>query len=432
MAFISRDRLNQLEQAEAQRDQLLAESHEWERAEDVVVEARELLGQAAMVTATEQDARTQVVVAITASERERLTADLAEGIKEKERATVAAKVRVEEGPSITHSLKQTFREDGTFDRIRSEVEASVRAEMHEKVLADEKVTIKAELETPEEREKYKATLLQDDEFTAELDQYRAQVQSGLESDWSSEAEAEAKQKIDAEELARKDSYIADAVTTIMSGDWANRYRDQKRRALEGEWDGVAKEQVAAAIDDKELKALLGEIANLAKAKLDKEVRAEKLLRAFEGKGIHIAELEPETRVEIFLGTIGQFEVPEKYRDTWGDERTRNVNKPGVACKRRLVLLAREDEFFVVDDDSLLNADSEYARNDALQRGTVITIGRKITHNREESLENVVVADVPLYYDDDTSEPHITDALYPVADIKIDGISARGIEHVEMV
>jgi hypothetical protein len=91
--------------------------------------------------------------------------------------------------------------------------------------------------------------------------------------------------------------------------------------------------------------------------------------------------------------------------------------------------------FSVEDDSLhtaTGAKSEYIRRDAIERGTVIVIGRKTSDAGAESLEPRVKADVPLYFDDDTSTPSITAAAYPVANVVVDGISARNIEHIEMV
>lgn len=432
MPFVNGDRLAALEEAEVQRDQLAREVVDWQQAEGIVDRARSALGEAAMVSAIEEEAETQALVQVTAEERVRLGTELAAQIRATRYEEFAAQVRTDEGLQIMSDLRDLFETDGTLDRLREEARLDLRAKLQEEVFVEERARVDAELSTEEQKELIKAELRPEVAGSAEMERYRASRRSELEDEWRKEVGLEVTEEIDVEEMDREQEFKLAFHSELKEGKNGKAYREKKREELEKEWRDKTDHDVAAEIRDEELQTLLEAKARLAREKLERENRATTLITAFEGKGVDVASLPAETRVEIFLGDIKSFEVDEEYKDRWDNVQTQKVMKPGVACKRKLTLLARDDSMFVVDDDTLLTHNSAYARRSALHRGTVIAIGRQIRHAGVEELEHVVVADVPLYYDEDTSDSDVTDATYGVANIVIDGVSAREVHKVEMV
>lgn len=153
---------------------------------------------------------------------------------------------------------------------------------------------------------------------------------------------------------------------------------------------------------------------------------------FEGLGIDISKLKENTKVAIFLGTVGSVKATETYKDAWNESKTRQVNATGVICKRKLTLLALGDGRFLTKGDTLLDSASVYDEHSAIPVSTKVVLGHKIHDNGQEILEQRLAADDTLYYDDDTTDTKIASTYLPIADVTINGISARGIQHVEMV
>lgn len=434
MAYESRRELQTLVgQLEVQVAGLQAAVNEYERADRLTRRVRDELGSAAVVSAIEEDADTQALVAVVAEEKTRLSSELAVRVKGERYDELAADVRTTEGPRIIADLRTLFETDGTFDELRRDAERAVASELQQELIEAEKQRVTEELNDPEYREAIREQLKKDIKDLPELEAYRNNSRSVLENDWSEDLRVELEAEIEAEELGRKDEYKSAKKEELKTTRWANNLRESTRSRLQDEWGARTSEEVAAEVEDEELRDLLVEKANLEKESLKTEVAAQKLLRAFEGRGVETDSLVAGTRLEIFLGTIKDYEVAAKvWSEYYQRHEDQQVVRPGVECRRKLTLLANEGGNFIVDDDTLLDSTSEYERNDALKRGTIIEIGRHIRHNGDESLEHRIVYNVPLYYDDDTSEPHITDAKYPVANIIIDGVSAKEIAKVEMV
>mgnify|MGYP000473366584 CR=1 FL=1 len=401
-------------------------------ADNLVELAKVEIKNAETMAAIGSEATTIAKIAVMGAVKEQLTTELAAQIKDDKYDEFAAEVRIEEGPKIIVQLKDLFEADGTFDRLRAEAEDEVRAALQAEVLAEERAKIDTELGTLEYRSQMKDQIRTELLATDEMERYRAAEAERMRAAWIGEVQDEVHRQITQEEQGRETDFKAAHKAELLQSRWAANQRSAQRNGLEEKWKKKTTEEVAEQIGDEELMALLKERADLEKEDMRKRHEAARILAAFKGRGVNMDDLEKDTRVEIFLGEIKNYKVTEKYRDTYDYVREREAIKPGVACRRKLTLIAEGDGTFLVDDDSLLDSDSAYEQNDALHRGTIIKIGRRTSKNGEYKLENRVVADVPLYYDDNTEQPNITDATYPVANIRINGVDAIEIAKVEML
>jgi len=367
---------------------------------------------------------------VVASERERMVREMAEVAKAERYDEFAARVRAEEGPDIKANMVKTFEADGTFNRIDAEARNEVLAEIQAEVLAERMRQVREELATDEKRKAFKESVAQEVEESEELQRFREQVRAELEQGWREEAIDAAQDTIRAEEAGREQGFIASFTASYLESDQANRRRKKIRDDNESEWQGLALEEIAARMEDEELAQLLGKKAEQAKEKLRKETQAAELLAKFEGKGLDVSSLPEDTELVIYLGDTGERTVVEKRQDRYGYEEKVDVHRTYLSYDRILTLSSRGDGRFVVDGDTLLDAELPYIRDNAINRGTIITIGRKILDNGDPKLDQVVAADVPLYYDTDVTDEDITDAQLSVANVKVDGISARSFDIIE--
>jgi hypothetical protein len=429
------DRVEYLQDANAtlqsERDGLRAQIS---ASEGVTRIALNELADPARVGLIEGEAEKIAVVAVVTEETERLKEVLSGRIKTVEGPKIAARVRAEKGPGIKRSLIEQFKDDGTFDGLRADAEQTLYADLESGVLADKKQKIEEELSDPEHRAKVEADIRERLSGSRDLEQFRADVRRRNEEAWTPDVEAEIREEIEGGEAAREPDFKSQKKDEIRGSQRAKTTRDEIRRSHEKTWGEALDEEVASEIGDEELAKLLEAKAELACERLAKEVAAEKLLSAFEGRGLETSGIQENARLEVFLGHIKTYnDIPEEYKDRWDDAQTRNSTGPGVECYRKLTLTSLGDGRFIVDGDSLdEDGVNEYIREHALERGSVIVIGRKISENSEVELERRVAADAILYLDDDTSTPHITNAMYPIANIKVDGVSARDVRKVELV
>lgn len=365
--------------------------------------------------------------------RSTMVREMADGLVKAEYDRFAAKVRETEGPEIKANLEETLEADGTFARERKRARDDVRAEIQAELLAEAKQRALEVEGTEEKREAYRAAIRPEVMASEEVQQHAADVRKANEAGWYGEVAAEAQAEIDAEEAAREEDYKNAAAQEYKDSERGQKYRMGRRAKLHETWDDAWPDAVAAEIDDEELKALLTAKAEREKEKLRKEEAAAKLLEAFEGRGVDTAALPADTRITIYLGEMGEREKKTtEYNRRTGRNEEVVTTQTVIVCQRVLELTAEGDGKFTLDGDSLLAAKSPYLRNDAIEQGTTLTIGRVIHEQKEERLGGHVVADVNLYYDADNTDGEITDSEVPVANIVVDGISARKYDVVQMV
>lgn len=377
-------------------------------------------------------AESEAFIAVTAMEKERLTSELSRKLQEDEYDRFASNYRIEEGPKILASLQDLFSSDGTYERIHEEARADVRAELQAEVLEGLKTKAKKGLEEPDQKQAAIAEIRTKLADSDELSAFRTNTKLELEETWRNEVWEEVKTEVVAEEKSRETDFKKAEAENVRGSDGTAKFRATTRKDLEATWSKATIEEITAAIKDEELHSLLDEKAEQEKQKLRDEIESKKLLKDFESFGVDVSDLPENTKLEIYLGEYKTFQFEEKYQDNYGYDKKRTVNKKGIACKRTLTLLSRDKGIFVVHADSLHDSASIYERATALRRGTTITIGRKLEEDHHEILEPRVAADVPFYYDDDLSTPEFSDSLLPVANIKINGLSARKVEHLEMI
>lgn len=408
----------------------------YEQADQVTLRAAEILGSTSMRGVIDDDATAMAAVQVADEEKARLTRELSERIKAERGKEFAAEFLANEGEAVRTSLISLFQSDGTFDAIREDVVARERAGIRDEVVEAERQRIKAELSAEEERARVQAEIRAAFVDTDEYAALRARVRVELEESWAPDVRDKVAEQVQAEEEAREESFKAELMRSILASDQTADQRARIRAKLEETWGQATVEEVARQVEDEELKELLATLTAQEKDKLIKKTTAEKLLTDFEGTGIDVGSLEKGVSLEIFLGEYKTFKVKrvEDVRDAryQGRYRQQEVEKnvPGISVKRTLTLTSCGDGRFTVDGDSLLTSSSVYEQASGLHRGTTIVVGRKVVTNHDASLQHTLRADVPFYFDDDTTTDEIQDSLLTIANVKINGISARKIEHFE--
>ncbi|MDB5163705.1 MAG: hypothetical protein JWS12_323 [Candidatus Saccharibacteria bacterium] len=380
----------------------------------------------------EEVAEAETKVAVIAREKQRMVSELSVTLQDKKYDDYAAQFRANEGQNIKASLHELFGSDGTYEEIRKKAEDDIRAEIQDDLMAKEKANVDEDLATPDKKAAYIESVRADVAASAEIEQYRQALRNELQAGWHDEAIQTQHQQIDVEEQGREADYKKAVADQYVGSNEGKRYRESIRQRLQDEWHSKSIREVAGVIQDEELSALLTKRAAQEKERLARETRAAELLGHFEGSGLDVSELAEGCILTIYLGSVGSSNVKELRKDDWGNTHEVVVAKSAVLCERKLTLSAKGDGRFIVNDDSLLDSESHYARQHAIHRGTVIMVGRKIKENGKQELDHHVAADVPLYYDEDTSDTNITDALIPVANIKVDGVTARTFDVVRMV
>ena len=293
----------------------------------------------------QNDAEAMVSIAVAEEERQRLTRELAETLKEERYEQFAAAFRTEQGPQILKGLAQLFDHDGTYDRLCEKAEQDVKVELQAKVLDAERAKIDDSLKGPSVREGIKASILAELTESGELEDIRLQKRRALENQWRPEVHDEIAAQVEAEERLRE----ADFKVAYRERDdvvrFTDRTRQDLRNSLEQEWKDVDIKKIAAEIKDEELNKLLSQHADLEKARLEDEIASALLLREFMSRGINTEDIPEGDVVEVYLGSTTTVDVEEEALDGYGYGRT--VKKPGINCTRKLTLCSLGDGRFTV-------------------------------------------------------------------------------------
>ncbi len=389
--------------------------------------AEQELAAASTESAIQEQAESLALVAITAAEKKRLTTELSDEIVKTRYEEKAAGVRLEEGPGIRAGLMELFEANGTFDRIDSAARTDATAAIQTEVLDEARAQAEAKYEDPEEAAILKAKIAEKLAVNGDVDAIELEQRARLEEKWEAEVRDSETARVIAEIEATKPDYVAKRTTELRETKKMKDLATRTRSQLEETWAGATATAVAEAIGDEQLKELLRKKAEMERAKIEGELKSQELLRAFEGTGIDIASIPEGAEVKIYLGDYKDFKMKERIQGY-----DKEVVKRGVSLRRNLTLCAKGDGRFTVDYDSLLDSDNAYVRQSGIHKGTTIWVGRKVTENHVPTLEQKLKAGVALYIDEDVSDSTIRDELYPIANVKINGVSARTVDHIERV
>jgi hypothetical protein len=374
-----------------------------------------------------EQAETMAYATVCDEEKQALTRELADELRQTRREEFTERMRLEHGPALRTTLDAQFTRDGTYAQVESDARKEVEGAIRGVLITQKRAEVEAELDTPESRAAIEQEIREELEGSTEMDEYRSDVRSARQDTWRAEVRASVTATIDAGEEAGEADFKERYEVEVRKSDATRRRRQSVRSNLEQTWREATDEKVAKALGDEELQALLTEKAEQAKEKLRRENHARELIADFEGLGIDVTQAEENTKIVVYLGSRGPVKVTEK--DRYGDKST--VEKQGVICKRKLTFTSLGAGRFLTEGDSLLNSESVYERNDCLQPGTIVVLGRKVRENGTEKLDYRLAADVPFFYDDDTTTPNIVDTMLGIADVEINGISARDIKYVSM-
>jgi hypothetical protein len=432
MAFGSKQEL--IDELTAQNDALtLANAELTRQLEDgqsvgrIAVMAEQELASATTSVAFRDQAESLALVAVTAAERKRLTTKLSDEMVETRYEEFAAGIRIAEGPAIRAGLIELFTADGTFDSIDAAAKTDATAVIQKEVLDEARAQAEAKYEDPEEAAILKAAIAEKLAGNGDVEAIELAQRARLEEEWEAEVRDSETARVIAEIEATKPDFVAKRTTELRETKKMKDLATRTRNQLEETWADATATAVAEAIGDEQLKELLHKKAEMERDKIEGELKSQELLRAFEGTGIDIASIPEGAEVKIYLGDYKDFKMKERIQGY-----DKEVVKRGISLRRNITLCAKGDGRFTLDYDSLLDSDNAYVRKCGIHKGTVIRIGRKVTENHETTLESKLKAGVALYIDEDVSDSTITDELYPIANVKINGVSARTVDHIERV
>ena len=355
-------------------------------------------------------------------EKARLMAEEAERLKSEHADRWRTQYRAEHGAEVTAEVNDQLMTTGVYETIEAGVTAAIKADIHQAALDKLEADARTELDTPEAREEFTTQVADELEASGEAERIRQAVRAELEQVWRPAAIEDVKAQVTAEVATEEDDFKDGVKQT-----WRHSYQGEQfiagvRRRLQAEWQNAGTEEIQLAVEDKELIDLVEAILAKEKERLRREMKAKELLTAFEGRGLAVNELEPDTRLNIYLGTlIGSEKVQIEQTGRYGtSEDTKVVMRYG----RMLSLVALGDGKFTVNFDSLSDSKSQYEQAAAIHQGTVVVIGRRRVENGTEELTPYVSAGVDLHYDTDTTDPAITSGLLPVLNVEVDGLPAR--------
>jgi hypothetical protein len=388
----------------------------------IAVQVGEAIAEYTTTGEADQAARDMAYTQVLASEQQSITDEIRDGLLRTKRSELRAQCVQNEGPGISKELDAQFKADGTYDRERLGVQARVREEITEELKSKAKDQAAAEIDTPENRERFKAEIRPGVADLADVENFRRTRRQELEVKWREEVEADVNRQTADEEGARETEFKAQYEQDYRQTPKFERLREQTRTDLKNKWRDATIETVNAELKDEELTAILTEKARLAKEKLDRKNRATELLHQFEGAGIDVKAIENDSKITIELGEI----LMEKPKSDYGGYSDRPA-QPVLHRSRVIILLALGDGRFQVLGDSLTSSKSKWESMLAIDEGVVISIGNLHSENGERTLGPRIRADVPLGYDDDTTTPSkFVGTPVQVANVIIDGVSAREI------
>jgi hypothetical protein len=413
---------------QAERDALESEAQRLRVANRLVPLLEAQLQQITGTPDFDADVEQKAVGVVAIQRREQLEDETAEDLVRTRGDEVYARLKERDGPALRTQLHERFGRDGTYDAAEQRVRADFDKEVRNELIAEKEQEVRAELDTPEGKAAYKEGILPEVLESDEMDRVRRVIREELERGWRGEAVEEAKELIHAQEEARQGDFMARERETYL-GSWEGReLRERIRGGLEREWRDKSREEIAEALQDEELQRLLNERAERAKQELEKKNRAEKLLADFEGAGLDVTTISTGSRLVVYLGSYGTKDIREEAR--YGGYETKP--KLTVTCLRKLELVARGEGKFKLLTDSLHDSDNPWVKESALDTGTVLTIGDFVSEDGTVSMHHTITADAPFCYDTDSSDPEFTATPVRVANIAVDGVSARKVEVTEYV
>ncbi len=433
MPFIDRGELDKLRQFEAEVVELRRRLDLEAAVGRVAAHAREQVTEYEEGGALLSEAESMARMAVAEQARVELREDLTIGLIEERREEVSAQVRTEEGPGLRRELHSLFETDGTYDRVEEGVRSDLRRSIHDELVEERREQIRKELDTPEEREKFAIRMRPEIMTAPDMQDFRDGLRQELETGWRSEAEADAQRAIESEERSREAAFKEEYATAYREGRSGKQYQASIRESLEREWRDKTIEEVNEQLRDEELSKILKLRRDHELEKVRRETLAKELVGRFEGRGIDTSDIEEGSEIKLYLGKAGISEVTKRqikdsYYKTYEDV---TVQIEGVYYRRILTLTSMGDGHFIMVKDTLSASSSPYEHEYAIPEGTVVALGRVVNHNGERKMEHRIAADVTLHYDDDTSTPEeFIDTFAPVANIEIDGVSARPLEFVE--
>lgn len=316
-------------------------------------------------------------------------------------------------------VRQQYESDGTFETIEKDVTAEAVRTIAEELRAEYRESVVHENDNPEKREEIKRKAGE----LLEQEGYRRSLEAELHRQWSEEAREATRDEIEQNVRATEADFKERWKKQWRESADGQYHEQTRRRHYEQIWAGKSREEVASQVDDEVLNELLKERANREKQALEKEAFYDEYLADFTGSGIDVDKIPEGATVTLLLGNV----EAQVEKDYYGNIKSR---KNAINLKRRIKLTSLGDGRFRVESDSMSESNSPHEKEEvARTAGEVIYIGRKsvdkTTNGHDEPiLEHTLRSDVPLWIDDDKKDPKITPAYYPLANILINGISAR--------
>jgi hypothetical protein len=334
-------------------------------------------------------------------------------------------IRMERGPEWDQEIEQRLREqydkDGTFDRIERETDAKDIGVIGQR-LQDE---------TAQEREDFNNTpgrqeeLLQQERSRLQeqgiLDDIRAAKDEEANRMWRDQAYQEALQEIDDEiERTREDRI------RHFKEEWKDSHEGKNRRrytteTLERKWRSMSDEEVAQETDDEVTRELREGKNQRNKEQLEREKFYADYLEAFTQNGIDMTIIPEKCVVTIELGS----KKDDEQRDSYG-YKSKSGQKT-IDAKRTLIVTSLGGGRYRLESDTLGLSNNVHEKKDAIPVGMTIHLGRESHETKDgktkTTLDESMREGVPGFYDDDRTDPAISALEYPVANIRINGVSA---------
>jgi hypothetical protein len=382
----------------------------------------------------EDDAEPIAVAGVVSQERARLTEEKARELRDNHGKEYAAKFRATEGSVIEQKLREKYESDGTFELIQSRVEDDVIEAIDAEVRREEEERLRVLLGQPEQRERIKQERLELLRTGEEGEKIRLDTRATLEQEWDEEILNELKATIMEEENCREQDYKTNRRDAFASSRSINSFREETRAKNEAAWAEATLEDLKDAISDEESERAIALRVLQEAIKADEQEKlmtAKELLTKFETTGIDTSDFSEGQVVSLYLG---------KNRV---EQRTQRVKRRGssyyddvpyaakvVDCSRMITVVALGDGKFAVKDDSMNNSSSPHDKRAALPNGTVVTMGMKLIVDRKDTYTQKLVAGAELLVDDNTTDDEVISTHERLADVTVNGVSARHTDHVE--
>lgn len=359
-----------------------------------------------------------VVVELQIEESKRYEDSLIDSLKEKHRADVAKRIRINEGPQIRAKLDELFSTDGTYDAIDEEIETAVRTEITEVLLTEHREKLEAEMSTPEAKEELIASLVAEMRADGTYDRIKREVKTEIQKQWDEEARQELKDEITAEESTGEEAFKEEKKKALRGSVAYKNTRSAIRKSIRAKWAEDANDCLAEDAKSEELAKLVAERIALEKTRIKEvqtSINADKLKNEFYGSGgFDMDSLSEGTRVTVYLGEVtkGRLRVSERNANFIGRGDVNRID-------REITMIATADKgHFCVVSDSLSESDSIYEQKAAIVPDTVVAVGRKLIKYGAEEFQHTIAAGVRMVYDTNTNDSDFNDTYLTVVDLQI--------------